>query len=98
MCKVRCVDCGFLAVRDKETRLLSETEIEMRQTWSIPSLVDPPRDRSETFGARMGRFRYEQTPICFAGAAELRVEIGEIRNPQPDPLSRVAIFAVAIDL
>jgi hypothetical protein len=55
--KVRCADCGYLSVRDVETRQLAETEIGMRRDWKIPLLL-----------IVAGKNRYEDLPICFANA------------------------------
>lgn len=66
--KVRCADCGFLAVRDKETRQLVETEIEMRQTWVIPKRPNEP----------VALPVYERDPLCFAQAADIGAEIHKI--------------------
>ncbi len=62
---VKCIDCGFLALRDVQTRELVETELHIRDAWKLPPL----------FG--MQNPRYEIIPICFARAARLDQEIGK---------------------
>jgi hypothetical protein len=57
----RCGDCGFLALRDAQTRELVETEAGMRKSWHLPVLPDMVP-------------KYENAPLCFAMAADLKAE------------------------
>lgn len=59
-----CVDCGYLAIRDVESRNIREAETDMRRTWKLPLLVNGT-----------GEPRYEKMPFCFVGSVDLRKEI-----------------------
>ena len=61
-----CSTCGFLAMRDRSTRELCETDELTRQTADIRS--DP---------IRQGFRAFDEQPICFALAAPLGSEMGE---------------------
>lgn len=61
---VKCVNCGFLAVRTRETRQLVEAEAGMRQKWHVPMTST----RLEC---------YERVPLCFARAADFTLEAGQ---------------------
>lgn len=63
MCK--CADCGFLAVREFQSKQLVEVEIDIRRTWKIPQNFDYQHKR------------YLEIPICFARAVRLDTEIGK---------------------
>ena len=57
---VRCRDCGFLAMRNVETRKLEEAEETLRNTGQIP--------------AQHRMKRHESLPVCFMAAVNLRAE------------------------
>lgn len=62
---VRCADCGFLAMRNAETRVLCETEGGFRKTGNHPRMLT-------------ARFNvYEEVPICFKDARDFK-EIGVV--------------------
>lgn len=69
--KVRCAECGYLAIRDIRTWRLVEAEQQMRQVWSLP--IDPVT----------GKNIFADLPVCFVGAAQLDDEIGEYREYEP---------------
>src|SRR5947209_1382096 len=66
---VRCADCGFLAVRNWQTRALAETESLMRHEGEAPPIFNTP-----------GSAFYERTPICFVRAWDLPEEAGALDN------------------
>ncbi len=60
----KCVDCGYLAVKNKETRQLEEAEASFRGVGHIP-----PSDSYKQSN------RHEPQPICFVWAKDIRDEI-----------------------
>src|SRR3989442_1551278 len=62
----RCADCGFLAVRNTDTREFAEVELGMLKRWEIPSSTLRPAFK-----------RYEEIPVCFVLAADLKDDISE---------------------
>ena len=60
----RCADCGFLAVRDTDTREFSEVELGMLKEWEIPRSTLRPAFK-----------RFEDVPVCFVLAARLTVGV-----------------------
>ncbi len=72
----KCADCGFLAMRNVETRVLCETEGGFRTTGNHPRMVTV---RSNV---------YEETPICFKDVRDFK-EIG-VQWPATDAEQRVA--------
>lgn len=74
MNEVQCADCGFLAVRDRKTRELAETELGIRRTWDIPTFL-------EVKGSGGGSpHRYEFIPVCFAKVADFDLETRETKS------------------
>lgn len=65
MAKVKCANCGFLALRNQATRQLAEAEDSFRSTGQIPAA-------GSQHGIIIGV--YEKAPLCFALAANLREE------------------------
>ena len=61
MTTVRCVDCGYLAVRHFQTRQLVEVEPFMRDSGKHP---DIPNSKVDT---------YDRFPICFVRAWEIHI-------------------------
>ena len=62
----KCEDCGFLAVRNRQTRALSETEASMREKGEparIPKVELP---------------FYERNPICFLQMNDLTAEMEKL--------------------
>jgi hypothetical protein len=68
MGKVKCADCRFLAVRKCETREIVDAEDLLRQKGELP--IVPGRNY----------YPYEDNPICFVRAFDLRDEIGVSPN------------------
>ena len=65
----RCIDCGFLATRETETRQLAEVDGEFRRT-GLPALA---------IGS--GRYyRSARVPVCFAQSVDLQAEILEYQT------------------
>ena len=63
---VRCVDCGYLCVRDNSLNQIVEADSEYRKRGHIP----------DVFIAGQGqRMRYTADPVCFKMAADLRTEM-----------------------
>ena len=62
---VKCAECGFLALRNKESRELEEAEESFREGVALP-LVDGG-----------SYYRHEERPLCFARRYDLRKEIRE---------------------
>ena len=56
---VKCSECGFLALRNRHTRLLVEVEIDMRTSGYFPAPI-------ETGGKEL----YDRIPRCVAGVKE----------------------------
>jgi hypothetical protein len=71
--KVRCADCGYLAVKNYHTRELIEAEAAIRQTGRQPGSICLPGTPDLV---------YDLTPICFALAYDLRTECGRPGNPE----------------
>jgi hypothetical protein len=69
-CKVNCKDCGFLAVRECQTRQMVEVELKVRETWVVPK-----------HPTVQGLKWHEELPFCFAHAADLPGEIGSFNVP-----------------
>ena len=76
MAKVRCRDCGFLAVRNRETRVLEEAE----------DLVQDTGRGVEKFAAQF--YRHESLPVCFMAAINFGVELGG-REPEAKDVVRI---------
>jgi hypothetical protein len=53
---VQCVNCGYVSLRRRSTRELSEVEVEIRTTGVIPTENDPKRP---------GELTYEPPLVCF---------------------------------
>ena len=68
--KVKCQDCGYLAVRNQQTRALAETEEVMRQSGEPPPVFVLPHP------GRNAVLIYERTPVCFVREFDLPVEAG----------------------
>ena len=68
MAKHKCVDCGYLAVRDLDTRQLEEAE--RGETGNVVF----PNVRKVAYGGAMSP-KYD-LPICFARASNLQSEYG----------------------
>jgi hypothetical protein len=62
---VKCSECGFLAIRNAETRNLEEVEFKPRQSGDI---------------GKLGVQRYVLIPVCFAMVANFDEEIEELRK------------------
>jgi hypothetical protein len=60
--KVKCANCGFLAVRMVSTRLLVDAERETRKTGDLPS--------------HGNHYIYEEFPVCFVQATDFVAEMG----------------------
>jgi hypothetical protein len=58
--KVKCADCGYLAVRVRRTRLLFDAEQDYRDSGSIPSIGNEGI--------------YDPAPICFVRAINISAE------------------------
>ena len=69
--KVKCQDCGYLAVRNQQTRALAETEEVMRQSGEPPPVFVLPHP------GRNAVLIYERTPVCFVREFDLPVEAGQ---------------------
>ena len=72
--KVRCVECGFLAVRHQYTRGLDEVDADARKTWTWASTI---------YEGYKGARIYGGLPICFRMAHPLGEEANS-RGGQPD--------------
>lgn len=68
MATVRCVDCGYLAVRDFKSRQLVEVEAAMREAGWQPKIP------------HSGYKPYEERPICFVRSSKI---CNELDPPQP---------------
>jgi hypothetical protein len=68
---VKCIDCGYLAARHHETRLLEEVEEDYRNSGVSPNT---------TVGYKhgIGIAVYDE-PICFMRSCDLKAEYGEKR-------------------
>jgi hypothetical protein len=64
---VKCADCGFLAARLKNERVLVDAEESMRQKWDLPKGKNDKGQGIEV---------YEHDPICFVRVPNFRVESG----------------------
>jgi hypothetical protein len=62
MCKVRCAECGLLALQRKASRELVEVELTIRESWKNGIDVSQQYER------------YERSPVCFVDAANLESE------------------------
>lgn len=62
---VRCADCGYLAQRRTEDRMLLDAEDNYRRTAGVPSLKHAPE------------LLYEEIPICFVRAINFREAISD---------------------
>jgi len=70
---VKCIDCGYLAARHHETRLLEEVEENYRNNGVSPNT---------TVGYKHGiGIPVYDEPICFMRACDLKAEYGEKRPP-----------------
>jgi hypothetical protein len=67
----RCADCGFLAVREVDSRDLLEAEAHYRETGVL----------ANKFGADR-RLRYEHWPTCFA----MKLKFNEESHGKPEEL------------
>ncbi len=74
---VKCVDCGFLAVRHRESRELCSAELDYREHGRIPNLQP-----SSGTGYQM----YEEAPLCFQRIVAFRTS--ECSSPE----ARVAVL------
>ena len=82
MTTARCVDCGYLAVRDFKSRELVEVESGMRETGVQPHV--PLYDHKI----------YEPPPLCSAGVHNIHRELG---SDQADNFLRVILTARTCD-
>lgn len=74
---VKCVDCGFLAMRNTETRELEEIDHEVRRSgllpiWRVPAVEVVWYGKSD---GRGGSKKCECQAVCFLAAHDLRSEI-----------------------
>jgi hypothetical protein len=67
---VKCKDCGFLSVRNRQTRELAEVESPHRESGHSPLMAD------------LAKPVYDTRPICFVQAADL---IKEQESGLPEP-------------
>lgn len=72
--KVMCADCGFLALRDLDTRELVEAEKKTRKTGDRGAPFDVSNYLHGTSPSRETERRFEFEPICFAAAYDLEGE------------------------
>jgi hypothetical protein len=78
----KCVECGFLSLRNVETRALDEAEETFRKDGktvsverSYPQEIGMARFITEE---AISRYVHEKLPICFAGSCDLRALISEL--------------------
>ena len=70
---VKCIDCGYLAARHHESRLLEEVEENYRNNGISPNT---------TVGSKHGiGIPVYDEPICFMRSCDLKAEYGEKRPP-----------------
>jgi hypothetical protein len=75
---VKCADCGYLAVRNVESRELEEAEQKFREKGLLPMA-----------GGEIGRphERHERMPLCFMGNVSLYEECRKrTSNVDPEPV------------
>lgn len=65
----RCAECGFLAVRDLQTRELAEVEEGMRMKWELPQILGTSTNR------------YHEYPLCLVQATNLTRDCGDPYHP-----------------
>ena len=66
MCKVQCSKCGYLAIRENQSRNLVEVESGMRESW-----VHPPATAGTSFK------KYDDSkPICFSQKIDFQEKLG----------------------
>lgn len=83
---VRCADCGFLALRKRDTRELVEMEGPIRKTGEMPNEWAPGGTKVQAI--------YENQPICFVSACDLpdeRRKISELNRHQSIDQNTVAV-------
>ncbi len=64
---VQCASCGFLALRKCKTREITEAEMDFRRGGGIPS--------------HGNELVYDDYPLCFVQAVDLRHEIEQVDTP-----------------
>lgn len=80
MAEVKCVDCGFLALRDWQTRELAEVEAGIRETGNIPTRMIDRQGQQPL---------YEPEPLCFRRVYDLVAESKRIEAPPNSRLLQV---------
>lgn len=63
MGKVRCADCGFLALREVQTGAILEAVYRLRTEWINEREL------------ALGRVRHERTPCCYRQALDFKAEV-----------------------
>lgn len=83
--QVKCRDCGYLALRKKDTRELVDAEECYRKDGTVPGpgMSDKPDSHLRVFDVH-----YEKPPICFVRAADLRKESGENAEKRAEVVNR----------
>jgi hypothetical protein len=76
---VRCAGCGFLSLRESESRALVEAEVGVRNDWKQLRVIK----------AGQGPV-YESKPLCFQAVGEFAVAIADAKTP--DEIQRVALL------
>ena len=69
----KCIDCGFLAVRDYESRQLAEVDSDFRRS-GTPTAIPGSKYHSQ-----------ERAPICFAQSVDLQAELLGALEPDYPP-------------
>ena len=94
---VRCTECGFLSLRNIETRELDEAEETFREwgrvigvKWSHPVQVGDTPFYAED---KLNRYVHEQLPICFANTGNFSSSFREliIKNYEADKVVLMVI-------
>ena len=75
MVKHKCVDCGYLAVRDLETRELGEAERDEMGNFVFAN-IRKLASGGDLTGGRLVYLPKDDSPICFARASNLKSEYG----------------------
>lgn len=77
---VRCADCGFLAIRNCQTRQLVEVELGVRKGASFPTEELPPSEQTGRYNFLGPETKpiYVHQPICFMVETEAMRESQEV--------------------
>jgi len=82
----KCAECGFLSLRNIETRALDEAEETFRKDGktvgverSYPAEIGMARFRIEE---AVTRYVHEKLPLCFQGSYDLRVLISQLMDDE----------------